>query len=108
MPFQSITMNKTTLAIAIGALAASYAGLAETKISKVSPTTDTPTYLKQAKPAEAPSGTLVFAPEILSPTYYYARVFRDPNGRFVEEIDRYAQALLYRRVALDCFAAAQS
>jgi hypothetical protein len=94
-------MKKTTLAIAIGALVASHAGLAETKISKVSPTTDTPTYLKQAKPAEAPSGTLVFAPEILSLTYYYARVFRDPN-------DRYAQALLYRRVALDCFAAAQS
>ena len=37
-------MKKITLAIAIGALAASYAGLAETKISpKVSPTTDTPT-----------------------------------------------------------------
>jgi len=55
-----------------------------------------------------PGDTLVFAPEILAPTYYYARVFRDPNDRFVEENDRYAQALLYRRVALDCFAAAQS
>jgi hypothetical protein len=50
---------------------------------------------------------LVFAPEILAPTYYYARVFRDPSGRFVEESDRYSQALLYRQVALDCFQAAQ-
>lgn len=50
---------------------------------------------------------LVFAPEILAPTYYYARVFRDSTGRFTEESDRYAQALLYRQVALDCFAAAQ-
>jgi len=50
---------------------------------------------------------LVFAPEILAPTYYYARVFRDPSGRFVEESDRYSQALLYRQAALDCFQAAQ-
>lgn len=50
---------------------------------------------------------LIFAPEILAPTYYYARVFRDSTGRFVEESDRYAQALLYRRVALEAFAAAQ-
>jgi hypothetical protein len=49
---------------------------------------------------------LVFAPEILPPTYYYARVFRDPAGRFCEESDRYSQALLYRQVALDCFKAA--
>ena len=54
-----------------------------------------------------PGDVLVFAPEILAPTYYYARVFRDSGGRFVEESDRYAQALLYRRVALDCFAAAR-
>ena len=51
---------------------------------------------------------LVFAPEILAPTYYYARVFRDSTGHFVEESDRYAQALLYRRVALEAFAAAQT
>ncbi len=50
---------------------------------------------------------LVFAPEVLAPTYYYARVFRDRSGRFVEECDRYSQALLYRQVALDCFQAAQ-
>ena len=44
-------MNKTTIAIAFGALAASHIGLAETKIAPTaSPTAETPTYLKQAKP----------------------------------------------------------
>ena len=51
---------------------------------------------------------LIFAPEILAPTYYYARLFRDPAGRFVEESDRYQQALLYRQVALECFEVAQN
>lgn len=60
-------------------------------------------YLANAGPGD----TLVFAPEILAPTYYYARVFRDFAGRFIEETDRYAQSLLYRRVALEAFAAAQ-
>ena len=31
----------------------------------------------------------------------------DPSGIFVEESDRYSQALLHRQVALDCFKAAQ-
>ena len=53
-------MNKTTLAIAIGALVASHAGLAETKISPTaSPAAETPTFLNQAKPAEVPAGTPV-------------------------------------------------
>lgn len=60
-------------------------------------------FLKNAGPGDV----LVFAPEILAPTYYYARVFRDSTGRFVEESDRYAQALLYRSVALEAFAAAK-
>ena len=34
------------------------------------------------------------------------RVFRDSTGHFVEESDRYAQALLYRRIALESFDAA--
>ena len=59
-------------------------------------------------PSPAPGTPSSLHPKSCRPPYYYARVFRDPNGRFVEEIDRYAQALLYRRVALDCFAAAQS
>ena len=53
-------MNKTTLAIAIGALAASHIGLAETKIAPTaSPAAETPTFLNQAKPAEAPAATPV-------------------------------------------------
>ena len=57
--------------------------------------------------AKAAAGDiLVFAPEILAPTYYYARVFCDASGHFVEESDRYAQALLYRRIALESFDAA--
>ena len=53
-------MKKTTLAIAIGALVASHAGLAETKISPTaSPAAETPTFLNQAKPAEVPAGTPV-------------------------------------------------
>jgi hypothetical protein len=47
---------------------------------------------------------LIFAPEILAPTYYYARTFPDASGRFVEETDRYAQALLYRKTVLEIFA----
>jgi hypothetical protein len=55
-----------------------------------------------------PGDILVFAPEILAPTYYYARVFRNQAGGFVEESDRYEQALLYRQVALECFEVAQN
>ena len=50
---------------------------------------------------------LIFAPELLAPNYYYARVFRDSEGRFIEETDRYAQALFYRQVAIDCFKTAK-
>jgi len=54
-----------------------------------------------------PGDILVFAPEILAPTYYYARVFRNQSDSFVEESDRYEQALLYRQVALECFQTAR-
>lgn len=46
---------------------------------------------------------LIFAPELLSGTYYYARQAHDARGVMVEETDRYQQALLYRRIARDCF-----
>jgi len=53
-------MNKTTIAIAIGALAASHIGLAETKIAPTaSPAAETPTFLNQAKPSESPATTPV-------------------------------------------------
>jgi len=50
---------------------------------------------------------LIFAPELLAGTYYYARLFPDASGRLVEESDRYAQALLYQQLARDCFTEAK-
>ncbi len=50
---------------------------------------------------------LIFAPELLAGTHYYARMFPNVSGVLTEESDRYAQALLYQRLARECFAAAQ-
>jgi hypothetical protein len=50
---------------------------------------------------------MIFAPELLSGTYYYARLFPDAQGALVEESDRYKEALVYQRIARECFAAAQ-
>ena len=50
---------------------------------------------------------LIFAPELLAGTYYYARKFPDAHGNLIEESDRYQQALLYVRIAQECFAAAR-
>jgi hypothetical protein len=50
-----------------------------------------------------PGDMLIFAPEILARTYYYARTFPDANGKLVEESDRYRQALIYRELAMTCF-----
>jgi sugar phosphate isomerase/epimerase len=46
---------------------------------------------------------LVFAPEILSSSIYYGRKFQMPDGTLREESDRYAQALVYARIARECF-----
>jgi hypothetical protein len=46
---------------------------------------------------------LIFAPELLSGEHYYARMFPDPGGQLAEECDRYAQALLYKKLARICF-----
>ena len=54
-----------------------------------------------------PGDYLVLAPEILSPCYYYGRKFSMPDGTLREESDRYAQALVYARVARECFVAAK-
>jgi len=43
----------------------------------------------------------------LTGTYYNARMFPDAGGKLVEETDRYQQALLYQRMAKDCFAEAR-
>jgi len=55
-----------------------------------------------------PGDVLIFTPELLRPEIYYARAFPGPDGQLVEESDRYAQALLYRQLAEQCFAAAQA
>ena len=46
-----------------------------------------------------PGDVLVFAPELLGGTYYYARLFPGSDGSMAEECDRYAQALLYAKIA---------
>jgi hypothetical protein len=50
---------------------------------------------------------LIFAPELLASTHYYARLVPDASGKLVEESDRYAQALVYKDLAWACFAEAQ-
>ena len=59
-------------------------------------------FLRHASPGDV----LVFAPELLTGKSYYARLFPDAFGTLHEETDRYAQALLYNRIAVDCFASA--
>ena len=54
------------------------------------------------------SETLIFAPEILMPSIYYVRCFQTPDGRLDEECDRYQQALVYARIARECFASAEA
>ena len=60
-------------------------------------------FLDYAKPGDV----LIFAPELLAGTYYYARMFPDAAGKLVEETDRYQQALLYQKIARECFTEAR-
>ncbi len=50
---------------------------------------------------------LVFAPELLHPVLNYARTFINAQGERVEESDRWLEALVYARIARECFAEAQ-
>jgi len=50
---------------------------------------------------------LVFAAELLSGSYYYARQVPDARGELFEETDRYQQALLYQHIARECFTKAR-
>lgn len=59
-------------------------------------------FLSHAKAGDV----LIFAPELLAGTYYYARKFRNAAGDLEEETDRYTQALLYQHLARDLFAEA--
>ena len=54
-----------------------------------------------------PGDVLIFAPELLASTHFYARLFSNASGQFVEESDRYSQALIYKDLARACFAEAQ-
>lgn len=54
-----------------------------------------------------PGDVLIFAPELLAGTHYYARHFPDSCGQLAEETDRYAQALMLAQIARECFATAQ-
>jgi hypothetical protein len=61
-------------------------------------------FLRRAGPGDV----LIFAPELLGPANFYARMFRNAAGEFTEESDRYAQALLYQQLARSCFVDARS
>lgn len=50
-----------------------------------------------------PGDVLIFAPELLTARFDYARKFPDTTGQLREESDRYAQALLYQKLAKHCF-----
>jgi hypothetical protein len=55
----------------------------------------------------APKGSiLIFAPELLSPEYDYARNVPNEKGGLQEVSDRYKEALLYMDIAKSCFAKA--
>jgi hypothetical protein len=60
-------------------------------------------FLRSAQPGDY----LVLAPELLAPNIYYARKFPAPDGSLREESDRYAQALVYAKIARECFEAAR-
>jgi hypothetical protein len=54
-----------------------------------------------------PGDFFCFTGELLFPQAHYARVVTAADGRVVEEGDRWQQALLYNRLASDCFAEAK-
>ena len=60
-------------------------------------------FLKTAQPGDY----ICFAPELLQPKIYYARVFPNAQGELAEEGDRWTQAILYGQIAKECFAEAQ-
>ena len=60
-------------------------------------------FLSSAKPGDF----ICFTPELLGPGAYYARMFTNAAGEKVEESDRWQQALVYCRIARECWAEAQ-
>jgi hypothetical protein len=55
----------------------------------------------------APGDYLVFAPELLPAPINYARLYRNDAGEWVEDSDRWEEALELVRVAQECFAEAE-
>jgi hypothetical protein len=53
-----------------------------------------------------PGDYICFTPELLGPKIYYARTFPSASGEMVEESDRWQQALVYARIAKECWAEA--
>jgi hypothetical protein len=51
---------------------------------------------------------LIFAPELLAGTHYYARLFPGSDGTLAEESDRYREALVYQKIAREAFREARS
>jgi hypothetical protein len=60
-------------------------------------------FLRNARPGDA----LIFAPELLASTHFYARLFLTASGQLIEESDRYSQALICKDLSRACFAEAQ-
>lgn len=60
-------------------------------------------FLKSAQPGDY----LSFNPEILQPRIYYARTFPDQNGKPREESDRWQQAIVYTKIAKECWVEAE-
>jgi sugar phosphate isomerase/epimerase len=56
-------------------------------------------FLASAKPTDF----ICFAPELLAPEIYYARVFPDVSGKLLEESDRWQQSLVLAGIARECF-----
>jgi hypothetical protein len=56
-------------------------------------------FLKTAKPGDY----LCFTPELLGPEISYARLVPNAKGEWVEEGDRWQQALVYTRIAANCW-----
>jgi hypothetical protein len=56
-------------------------------------------FLKTAKPGDY----LIFAVELLQASIFYARLIKNGSGEWVEEGDRWQQALLYVQIAKECW-----
>jgi hypothetical protein len=59
-------------------------------------------FLKSAGPGDC----IIFAPELLGSSNYYARLFKNAAGELVEETDRWQQALVLVNIARKAFAQA--